>query len=104
MVAPKSGEGHWCPLPVKGCFSADQLLEPTSGVLCELSPFQEEGTSIRQNREATWLQSLHPLLQTAKHQAPGYEEYSPLGYAMLVAITEHGMEWEPNVHPWVPAE
>ena len=25
-------------------------------------------------------------------------------YPMLMAITEHSMEWEPDSHPWMPVE
>ena len=45
---------------------------------------------------------LVPSQQTANPQAHSYEEYSPLGYPMLMA--EHGTEWEPDAHPWVPVE
>ena len=73
-------------------------------LLYELYAFQKEGTSIRQNMEASWLPSPHPLLQTAKYQAQEKEGYSFLGYLILMDVTEHGTQGETDAHPCLPAE
>ena len=68
-----------------------------------MSAFQKEGTSITQSK-VIWLHFPYPLLQPTTKLTDMSSSLLWDVYPMLMAITEHSMEWEPDAHPWMPVE
>ena len=101
-VDPKCENGHWCDLPLKGSFLDDQFLSLL--LLCELSALQDEVTAFIQAIEASWLPSTPPTFQTKPTTKLRDRRASPLGYQMVMAVTECITEWESSAHPLVLAE
>ena len=78
------------------------MLTSWSLLLCDLSAFPKENTSIRNRKEAIWIHSPHPFATKNQALRSGIGGLFSLAYLMLMAVSEHGTQREPDVYTGVP--